>query len=117
MYLRLLKENEEMTREEAHTLLEVMAINITDELISSGHVITEQTKLRTKQLEAIDMAIEILSADKPQGKWIKEYNGDGWNDYWDYKCSNCGKVYKRAGAILYDANYCPNCSAKMGDTK
>ena len=55
--------------------------------------------------------------DRPQGKWIKEYNGDGWNDYWDYKCSNCGKVYKRAGAILYDANYCPNCSAKMGDTK
>lgn len=73
---------------------------------------------REQNIEAIDMAIEALSVDGPQGKWIKEYNGDGWNDYWDYKCSNCGKVYERAGAILYDANFCPNCGKRMkgGDT-
>lgn len=49
-----------MTKKEAHTLLEIMATNITGELIGSGHLTTEQTKLLTKQLDAIDMAIEAL---------------------------------------------------------
>ena len=52
-------------------------------------------------------------ADRPQGKWIEDYNGNGWNDYWDYTCSNCGKKYERADAVLYKANVCPNCGADM----
>ena len=51
--------------------------------------------------------------DKPQGEWIKKYNGNGWNDFWDYTCSNCRKKYERADAVLYNANYCPNCGADM----
>lgn len=51
-------------------------------------------------------------AEPKVGRWIEEYNGNGWNDYWDYTCSNCGKKYERAD-ILYKANYCPNCGAKM----
>ena len=52
-------------------------------------------------------------ADRPQGEWIEDYNGNGWNDYWDYTCSNCGKRYERADAVLCKANFCPNCGARM----
>lgn len=53
-----------MTREEAHTLLEIMAINLTGAIASSEEPVTEQTKLMAKQIEAIDMAIEALE-NKP----------------------------------------------------
>lgn len=56
---------------------------------------------------------KIPSVDKPKGEWKTEYHGNGWNDYWDYTCSNCGKKYERADAILYKANFCPNCGARM----
>lgn len=56
---------------------------------------------------------DVPSADAKQGKWIEKYNGNGWNDFWDYTCSNCGKKYERADAVLYHANYCPNCGARM----
>ena len=49
-----------MTREEAHTLLEVMAINLTGAIANSEKPVTEQTKLMAKQIEAIDMAISAL---------------------------------------------------------
>lgn len=52
-----------MTREEARTLLEVMAIELTGELANSERPVTERTKLLGKQLKAIDMAIEALSAE------------------------------------------------------
>lgn len=54
-----------------------------------------------------------IDIDRPQGEWVTEYDGNGWNDYWDYTCSNCGKRYERADAVLYEANFCPNCGAKM----
>lgn len=57
--------------------------------------------------------IDAPIIDRPQGEWEIEYRGNGWNDYWDYICSNCGKKYERADAVLYKANFCPNCGAKM----
>lgn len=63
---------------------------------------------------------KIVGAKKsarPKGKWIEEYNGNGWNDYWDYTCSNCGKRYERADAILCKANFCPHCGANMREYK
>lgn len=61
--------------------------------------------------ETVRMAIEALS-DRPKGEWIEKYNGNGWNDYWDYTCSNCGKKYERADTVLYHAKYCPNCGSE-----
>lgn len=60
----------------------------------------------------LEVKKRIPSAEPNVGRWIEEYNGNGWNDYWDYTCSVCGKKYERAD-ILYKANYCPNCGAKM----
>ena len=34
----------------------------------------------------------IPSAEKV-GEWIEEFCGDGWNDYWSYKCTACGKNF------------------------
>ena len=63
--------------------------------------------------DILDILSALPSADAVQGEWIEKYNGNGWNDFWDYTCSNCGKKYERADAVLYHANYCPNCGARM----
>ena len=66
--------------------------------------------------DAVKTFKDIPSPEKQgewRGEWIKEYNGNGWNDYWDYTCSECGKKYERADNILYEANYCPSCGVHM----
>ena len=81
-----------------------------------------QSEQYKKGFEDAKRAYEIelaRSTDAVQGEWIEKYNGNGWNDFLDYTCSNCGKKYERADAVLYHANYCPNCGARMkgGDTE
>ena len=44
-----------------------------------------------------------------KGKWKIEYTGDGWGDYIDVTCTNCGKTITHGE--LY--NFCPNCGAQM----
>lgn len=44
-----------------------------------------------------------------RGEWKIEYTGDGWSDYIDVTCTNCGKTIKRGEPY----NYCPNCGADM----
>lgn len=90
-----------MTREEAHTLLEIMAINLTGAIANNEKPVTEQTKLMAKQIEAIDMAIEALQ-DRPQGEWIEE---DEYGDLW--VCDQCGFANE------YKINFCHNCGARM----
>ena len=71
-------------------------------------------RLEARSKMTVRKALEAVpSADRPQGEWNTEYHGNGWNDYLDYTCSNCGKKYERADAVLYNARYCPNCGAKM----
>jgi len=60
-----------------------------------------------------DCADSSVAPQAKEGEWIIEYNGNGWNDYWDYTCPSCGKKYERADAVLYKANFCPECGAKM----
>lgn len=74
-----------MTREEAKEALSVLKIY-------------DNQWLR----EAIDMAIEALRFDRPQGEWI-DVNGDG--SLW--RCSRCKDT------ACCNGNYCPTCGAKM----
>ena len=83
------------------------------EAIDALHDVEKRICNDLMNLSSAAGTIEVLN--KPYGKWIKEYNGNGWDDFWDYKCSNCGKIYKRADAILYHANYCPNCGIKINE--
>lgn len=52
-----------------------------------------------------------------RGKWIVEFTGSNWNDYWDYTCPVCKKKYERADRVLSGAKYCPNCGARMEGEK
>lgn len=69
---------------------------------------------REEIITAISMAIEALSTEAVQGKWIKEKTDDN-NDTW-YRCSNCAERFvlidnNKASTKPY--NFCPNCRADM----
>ena len=58
--------------------------------------------------EALDMAIEALSVDRPHGKWQKvEEQSYFRKDYDIVCCSVCRKKGNRKW------NFCPNCGARM----
>lgn len=49
---------------------------------------------------------------RSQGEWIKwNFKTFGAFGDWEYKCSNCGKVYGG------EYNFCPNCGADMRKTE
>lgn len=97
-----------MTREETIMLLHDMK-DTYEEIHENS-----DGELGYEQMTALDMAIEALKAEPIRcGEWIEKYNGNGWNDFWDYTCSNCGKKYERANAVLSHANFCPNCGVRM----
>lgn len=54
------------------------------------------------------------SADRPTGKWIMNHDGIIFNRAWGV-CSRCRNTLDFDGlnAGRGDANYCPNCGAKM----
>ena len=46
--------------------------------------------------------------ERPHGEWIKwNFKTFGAMGDWDYKCSNCEKVYDG------EYNFCPNCGTEM----
>lgn len=59
--------------------------------------------------EAVEMAIEALSAEAVKGKWIvRSYGGRVKYPWWEScECNKCGEY----GSGAY--NYCPNCGARM----
>lgn len=65
---------------------------------------------------ALNMAIEALSAVAVQGEWIEREDWDG--DYY-YDCSVCGESFVLCDGTpsmnLY--HFCPNCGARMENTK
>ena len=91
---------------------EINKLPVTDS--EYGEVIEEDCDTILKRNKELSTRIKAVpTADRPQGEWKTEFNGNGWNDFWDYTCSNCGKKYERADNILYKSNYCPNCGARM----
>ena len=85
-----------MTKEEAKLLLIRPTV--------SSNVISE-TKAR--EIEAYNMDIEALSADRPMGEWIFNPKDAIELMFTKPKCSECGFESSDGG------NYCPNCGARM----
>ena len=53
-------------------------------------------------------SIVIRKEIRPQGEWIKwNFKTFGAMGDWEYKCSNCEKVYGG------EYNFCPNCGSGM----
>lgn len=58
-----------------------------------------------------DYLICRCEPERPKGGWIKwSFKTFGAMGDWEYKCSNCEKVYGG------EYNYCPNCGADMRGT-
>ena len=64
------------------------------------------TEYRKRIHEALDMAIESLSADRPNGEWVIVNKGLDI-----YICDQCGEVEQIQRIPIWD--YCPNCGAKI----
>lgn len=61
---------------------------------------------KDKCVDALNMAIEALQADRPRGTWLKVIDQDGiLTEY--YVCDKCGMLTTDC------SNFCPNCGEKM----
>ncbi len=60
-------------------------------------------------VEAIDTAIEALSAEAVQGEWT--YLSGSKGSYMTISCPICGSTFDDVAEWKY--NYCPNCGARM----
>ena len=106
MYLKLLKESEEMTKEEAIQILSTR---------DAHGVLCGYTSGVT---EALDMAVEALK-DRPTGEWV------GGQEYCKHLEEKTGERYAPTGLgkLIYcnqcwqasnrHSAYCPNCGAMM----
>lgn len=74
----------------------------------------------TRTIEAIDMAIEALSAEAVHGEWIEVevfpevYDIEGvktWGS--EMQCDQCGFRHTAIEGHMAQYNYCPNCDADM----
>ena len=65
----------------------------------------------------IDRLPSVTPQEPRKGHWI-EYS---WNDNglarWGLECDKCHKKYKYGGEIWNNPNYCPNCGARMTESK
>lgn len=59
--------------------------------------------------EAVDMAIEALSADRQSGEWTYLHGSIG--SYMTISCPFCGVTFNDVAEWEY--NYCPSCGARM----
>lgn len=98
-----------MTQEEAMNMSNEQAVQI---LIPMRNMMCDRYGCPISDaVFALDKAIEALSADRPQGKWIKFGLGRGTRILF---CTNCERRIEMPlsqGDSNYD--YCPNCGARM----
>lgn len=68
--------------------------------------------------DALDMAIKALEQEQKTGHWINAKVGKLFPSN-DFKCSACGNILDFDGVNCGrgDANYCPNCGAKMSEVE
>lgn len=85
----------------------------------SEEPISEKDKLLLEINKAVCNAIKEMPDDERRaGKWISARVGRLFTSN-DFKCSACGNFLNFDGvnAGRGDANYCPNCGAKMEGTE
>jgi len=71
------------------------------------NTLEDEHKITVRQVGTLRRAI-LAEPDRPTGEWKEhDFKTCGGLGDWDYKCSNCEKVY------CGKSNYCPNCGAKM----
>ena len=80
-------------------------------LLSLEQIVRKSDGWEDSAVEAVHNAVQTAMKcmhERPQGKWIKwNFKTFGAMGDWEYKCSNCEKVYGG------EYNFCPNCGADM----
>lgn len=62
--------------------------------------------------------IKKISDDAVQGEWIKTVDGNGWNEWYVFKCPLCGATIEDKQYRSWEYNFCPNCGVHMrGEVK
>lgn len=89
------------------------AIEILNTMLEDGRYLGNGTHIPLEVLETFNKAIEALKTQKT-GHWINRHNIYA-NKTFDTKvCSECQYEYSYdAETGISNANFCPNCSAKM----
>ena len=77
-----------------------------EETIKWLKLLNTSTLIYGEYSEAIDVAIEALSADRPKGEWKWSESDVSW------MCGRCGCVFEEID-WRPDYNFCPNCGADM----
>lgn len=76
-------------------------------------IFEEEEKIDKKWAMGLKYSLKVIDKvptieERPQGEWIKwNFKTFGAMGDWEYKCSNCEKVYGG------EYNFCPNCGADM----
>lgn len=53
----------------------------------------------------------LHKVSRPNGEWIKTVDGNGWNEWWVFKCPICGATIEDKQYRSWEYNFCPNCGA------
>jgi len=61
-------------------------------------------------MEALDGITAADVVEVKRGKWKRKHTGNGWDDWDNLTCPECGEHYRNPN---FPANYCPNCGADM----
>ena len=75
------------------------------------HLMLKGTLALEDIVNALD-SVSSVSVESKRGEWIRQTNGDGWNEWYVNTCDQCGfQVGNKHDDRAY--RYCPNCGARM----
>lgn len=115
-YDEALKANHGLAKENCELKEQIESAEPSGDLISRADAIKAVSEAVAYGEGFIDVlkALESLpSAEAVHGEWVRKYD-DKVNCYW-YECDQCGEYRPRNQfGKEYNANFCPNCGAKMG---
>ena len=112
-----------MTDREAKEQLNELKKTFNTLLIFESVTIGDKKEFLTKNIEALDVALDMLENERPKGKWesyIAYDRFDGYSEdcepmYRDivvYICPFCGKEINE-----HMEKYCPNCGTEMREVE
>ena len=88
-------------------------LTFAEEQNCEGHVAWSADAVYSDVMEGELLELPSAQPERETGHWILYDNRFPWSK--DYKCSECGNYINLSSlnAGRGDANYCPNCGAKM----
>jgi rubrerythrin len=109
-----------VSREDYHNLL--MASNDIDRALREYQAKEEQLA-EAVSCEPLDIFARMYRAERKsarggdaeaaQGEWIKTVDGNGWHEWYVFKCPFCGATIEDKQSRSWEYNFCPNCRADM----